>query len=374
MKILLVTPLFFPYPGGASVYFDLLSRSLAEKGEVKRIYVLTRYITAEKLAENEAKVCILRCLPNFRSRSIFLRYAERILTPLVMLILSRLLGIQLVHYHSITSYKAIHYLSCLFGVPLICDIRDLAVRNERASLLYYRLATRIICSSENICDFICSDENLKTKCVSVPIPFEFPLKQSENELTEFNTACGLEPSKPYICFAGAIIEYKGIFDLLGAFKILLSKGYGWQLVFAGPMELSTGSPEYRTFLSEIKTPGVFYLGPLNHKRTLCLIQGCSVFALPSRTEGLPRTCLEAISLGVKVILPGCVPEFRRHCPGFVLDCINPQRLADKIIEVSKSDRRPEYPFSCHDPDAVADRTYRLYVDTLSPNTRKGESL
>ena len=37
MKVMLVAPLFMPEPGGAAVYFDLLSKSLAQKQDVTKI-------------------------------------------------------------------------------------------------------------------------------------------------------------------------------------------------------------------------------------------------------------------------------------------------------------------------------------------------
>lgn len=372
MRIMLVTPLFKPRPGGASVYFELLSKDLARKKSVEKMWVLSRYLKNENIFEKHQKVWVLRCLPNVKYQKKYINFIQSISIPIIILIFSKFLRVDLVHYHSLSSYKAIYYLSFIFGIPLICDMRDLAAKNEGASLYYYRHASRIICCSENICHFVRSNAFLTNKTTYIPLPFKIPEKQTKNKLVALKRKYGLDAARPYICFAGAIIEYKGIFELIDAFKLLLSEGHEWHLIIIGPMELKKNSTNFKKFESEINLPGIFYLGPLKSTDTLGLIQDCDIFILPSKTEGLPRACLEAISLGVKAILPGCVPEFKKHCPDFVLDKIDPHKIAEKIIEVSKIDKRPTYPLSIHDCSKIVDQTYSLYMEILLPNRKRGQ--
>jgi glycosyltransferase involved in cell wall biosynthesis len=197
-----------------------------------------------------------------------------------------------------------------------------------------------------------------------------PEKQSKKKLYVLRRKYGLDAVAKYICFAGAILKYKGIFDLIEAFKRIISEGYDWQLVIIGPMELGKDSKDFRQFKSEIHSSRITYLGPLERSDTLGLIQDSDVFILPSKTEGLPRVCLEAIALGVKTILPGCVPEFKKHCPDFVLDEINPAKIAEKIIQVSKSEKRPSYPFSIHDCSQSIDQTISLYSKSILQNGKR----
>jgi hypothetical protein len=49
LRIMLVSPLFAPYPGGASVYFELLSKGLARKKDVQQIIVVSRYLKGEMI-------------------------------------------------------------------------------------------------------------------------------------------------------------------------------------------------------------------------------------------------------------------------------------------------------------------------------------
>jgi glycosyltransferase involved in cell wall biosynthesis len=248
-------------------------------------------------------------------------------------------------------------------------MRDLAAKNEHASLDYYHHASKIICCSENICEFVHSDVFLNERTIYIPIPFKSPDRYTREELDFIKKKYGLDAVARYICFAGAILKYKGVFDLMEALKILLSEGRDWRLVLIGPMELGKDSEEFKRFQSEINSSQIIYLGPLGREDTLGLIQDSDIFILPSTTEGLPRVCLEAIALGVKAILPGCVPEFKKHCPDFVLDEINPVKIAKKIMQVSKSDKRPTYPFSIHDCSQIIDQTYSLYGELIRNGKR-----
>jgi glycosyltransferase involved in cell wall biosynthesis len=365
MKILLVTPIFDPCPGGASIYFGLISELLSQKDKIKNIYILSKYIGFEKVYKRNGKITILRYLPDMGKGLRFFSIIKRLVIPFLIFSSAKLLKINLIHYHSLTSYKAIHYLSFLSGTPLICDIRDLAVKNERASLSYYHHAQKIICCSENILQFVHSDALLATKAVYIPIPFEKPEKQRNEVIDRIRKKYRINPDISYLCFVGAIIEYKGIFELIDAFKILREKGYEWQLVVIGPMELKEGSENYRRFQAEIDIPGIIYLGPLEHNETLALIQMCDIFILPSKTEAIGRVGLEAISLGVKVILPSCVPEFKKHCPEYILENIDPPSIANKILEVSEFSKTPTYPLTVHDPSKITDQTFSLYKELLS---------
>ena len=251
-------------------------------------------------------------------------------------------------------------------------MRDLAAKNEKASLFFYSHTSRIICCSENICRFVESHSLLKNNIAYIPIPFEPPAMQTKPEIDSIKRKFGISNDMKYICFAGAIIEYKGIFELIEAFKILSERGYKWYLIIVGPMEFKKGSNEYKKFEAEIKHPEIKYIGPLKRKEALGFIEDCDVFILPSKSESISRVCLEAISLGVKAILPGCVPEFKKHCPDFVLDKIDPHKIAEKIIEVSKLDKRPTYPLSIHDCSKIVDQTYLLYMEILLPNKKRAQ--
>src|SRR5512145_414748 len=133
MRVLLVTPLFFPSLSGAAVYFDTLSQMLIRVAPTARVTILTRAVAGAPRRERRGAVCVLRLLPAARARRT--RLGERsaaLATVVVMLLVSLALHSDVVHYHTLVSYRAIHRLARLFRAPLVGDMRDLAARHEGA--------------------------------------------------------------------------------------------------------------------------------------------------------------------------------------------------------------------------------------------------
>ncbi len=97
-----------------------------------------------------------------------------------------------------------------------------------------------------------------------------------------------------------------------------------------------------------------------------MVQGSEVLVLPSRSESLSRVCLEAISLGVKVVCPPKVPEFQEHCPEFALKDVKPETIAEKMEDVLSIKDVPKYPLERHDAKRVAHGLYELYRSMTTP--------
>jgi len=64
-----------------------------------------------------------------------------------------------------------------------------------------------------------------------------------------------------------------------------------------------GSDENPDWLKAMVPPGarIDIVGRMSHDESLSLIAGCRIFALPSWTEGTPRTIIEAYSRGRPVV-------------------------------------------------------------------------
>jgi glycosyltransferase involved in cell wall biosynthesis len=363
MRILFVTPLFFPMLSGAAVYFDILSREILKLEPSSDITILTRFLRDAPVIERRGQVKVLRLLPN-RVVKYFPRFQNRVsgfLTPLVVLAISKFLRIELVHYHTLASYRGIHLLARFFCTPLIGDMRDLAAKHEGASLKYYTQCKRLICASENIFEFLLSGGFSPEKLVRIPIPFEKPKPFSSSIVKEVKVKHGIPLDSPYILFVGAIIPYKGVLELFQAMELIWERFPELHLVLAGPLTDEGNRQFPEGFISFIKKyRRVKYLGPVAHSESLVLIQGAEIFVLPSRTEGLPRSCLEALSLGKKVVLPPGIPEFDKYCPEYVLEYIAPDTIARKIEMVLSSEKYGVYPLQNHDSSKIALRTIELY--------------
>lgn len=355
MRILLVTPLFLPSLSGAAVYFDTLSQEFVALDPGADVTILTRAVAGAPRQEWRGRVRVLRSLPAAgHGRLAALRAAA------IVLLTSWRLHSEVVHYHTLASYRGLHLLAPLFRAPLVGDMRDLAAKNEGASLANYRHCRRLICASENIAAFVRSQGVRADRIVHIPIPFRRPPPAAADRLAAARARHGVADG-PYVLFVGAVIPYKGVRELLGAMDIVGPRAPELRLALAGPL-----TPEgdalfpggFRAFVAE--RPRVHWLGPVAHDDVLLLLQGAEVFVLPSRTEGLPRAGLEALALGARVVLPPGIPEFDAACPEAVLEAITAEAIAAKIELVRRRPRSTTYPVDRHDATRVSALTLEVY--------------
>jgi len=79
-----------------------------------------------------------------------------------------------------------------------------------------------------------------------------------------------------------------------------------------------------------------YLGLLNEEEKIAQLETCRVFVLPSYSEGFSMAVLEALSMGVPVVVTpvGALKEIvKNNENGIVVDCGNPHLLASAIIKL-----------------------------------------
>ena len=234
---------------------------------------------------------------------------------------------------------------------LVLDVRDRLLPRRRAAAAS-RFDAVIACSGNVVAHL--RDIGLPHRRVHhVPVVQE-PLAVGKEQIEELVGRLGL--SRPYVLFAGLVKESKGIKRLLEAYAALRSEGFDRDLVVAGL--LKTRSASVRRMLDD---PGVHYLGNLARTDVLTLMAGSDVCVNPSEQEGLPRSSLEPLGLGVKALLPSCVPEFVEQCPDWV---VAPDvDLAERIAWSVASPGGPSYPIHDHLPSAVLPR----YIDVLMAN-------
>ena len=118
MRILLVTPLFFPSLSGAAVYFDTLSQAIVRRQPTASVVILTRAVAGAPRRERRGAVRVLRLLPaagppgTLRGGRI-----GAALSALMILLVSLALRSDVVHYHTLASYRGLHRLAPLFRAP-----------------------------------------------------------------------------------------------------------------------------------------------------------------------------------------------------------------------------------------------------------------
>ncbi len=110
-----------------------------------------------------------------------------------------------------------------------------------------------------------------------------------------------------LVFLGRLHPKKGVLQLLEAWALLIRRSPAvvreWELVLAGPSH-----PGYEAVLRKaagewgLEGSAVHFLGPVRGRQKHDLLSGASLFVLPSFSEGLPMTVLEAWSYGVPVLM------------------------------------------------------------------------
>lgn len=122
-----------------------------------------------------------------------------------------------------------------------------------------------------------------------------------------------------LLFLGAIIEKKGVFDLLEAVAALRGRFPQLRLVLAGTGPAQTQVAERACVLGI--TPHVELPGWVDAAARDALLANADVFVLPSYYEGMPMSVLEAMAAGLPVIASrvGGIPEmFDQEVEGLLI--------------------------------------------------------
>lgn len=168
------------------------------------------------------------------------------------------------------------------------------------------------------------------KLVFVPNPL-LP-KRSMNDVRKISGIDG-----PFILAVGRHHPQKAQDILLQAFQLLPKTMAHWQLVLIGQGELTIqlqklarelGIAERVLWPGQVENPFSYY-------------RSASIFALPSRHEGMSNALLEAMHCGLPAIVndacPGSLELVKNDINGLVTPVDNPQALAKAIVRLAEDE-------------------------------------
>jgi len=112
---------------------------------------------------------------------------------------------------------------------------------------------------------------------------------------------GLSEGK-YIIAVGRLVPEKGFHDLIAAFRAAES---GYKLVIVGDADHKDA---YSEGLRKDAGEAIVFTGFVGHGALRSLLEGASLFVLPSYNEGLPIAALEAAVLRVPILLSDIEPN------------------------------------------------------------------
>jgi glycosyltransferase involved in cell wall biosynthesis len=112
-----------------------------------------------------------------------------------------------------------------------------------------------------------------------------------------------------ILFLGWVEDFKGIFELLIAAKILRDKNINFHLTIAGDGFAITRAKEFVDTHKLVNS--ITFTGWVNQKKKISLLKSNQIFVLPSWNEGFPNALVEAMCAGMACIVTdvGMIPDY-----------------------------------------------------------------
>jgi len=360
LKILFIIPTFPPQTGGAATSFDILINGIKQNKNIRSIVLLTRYSKNVSIFYKEKNLFFYRILIFRQDDSIF-KYFLSLLNYLIVSMAVPIIilkhKINIIHYHPNGVWRVVQWITKYFNIPTIVHKGDLGKDFPRGNSF-----DKVISISENTYKFLIKNNIPSQKIISMPMLFIKPIKLNSRKLLRIKEKYRL-PEK-YLVFSGRLNHKKGIYNLLESFMELSNKEDIF-LVLVGKNLIQN---KLYNFMKTNKR--ILYFGEINQEDLYGIIQMSELLVLPSKSEGLPRVCLEAISLGTKFLCSNIVPELNRYCPNFVFEIKKPGSLEKKILSVLKSDEKPSYPFEIHNKKQTINSIINLYTELMQQQLNK----
>ncbi|MFC3883539.1 glycosyltransferase family 4 protein [Bacillus songklensis] len=151
---------------------------------------------------------------------------------------------------------------------------------------------------------------------------------------------GIADDDIVICFIGRLVREKGIFELIESFRLLKEKHQQTKLLVIGDLSLSErDQTSYKELQKLMKDEKVIATG--FRKDIPELLSISDIFVLPSYREGLPRSILEAMSMGKPIIatnIRGCREEVVDGENGFLVEKEDHFQLSEKLELLIKNEK------------------------------------
>ncbi len=363
MRLLIVTPLLPPAPGGGGIYTKLLANGLVENYSCSKVIVATEEFPGQPKHEllRSGTIEFRRIYP-YRagtSRKTICSYWNYFiqnvrLMGLPWLIHSQKIDVVLFHssllYHPGVSAQLCRWSATLSHVRWIADVRDPRLPPHKFSVLYPFDA--VIACSENVRQHLGIDKQLSSKVHLVPIPAEV-VPPDEALRTSILARFGLE-SHGYVFSSSGIVCLKGIDDSIEAVRLARQKDPSIRLVVVGK------DRDRRPHHDAAEREGILrYLGIVDHATSLSLAAEAIADLNLSRVDSMPRGSLESLLVGTPILVPKGIPELERCCSEAVVDTADHGAVARRILQLKRSRLVPRYDTSQHAVASVSQATAKV---------------
>lgn len=328
LRILRVVQSTYPeVVGGVGLHAHQLSKVQTEMGHEVTVLTTDNGDRSKQRKENRAGYSLIR-------HREFVRPFDNSITPGIVRSVSQLKSdYDVIHAHSHLYFMSnvTALLNSFTNTPLVLTNHGLIsqtapmwlqkVFNPTVGRYTFELADRVLCYTET------DRDRLRDRGVTTDIS----IVHNGIDCDQFSPISQME-RKDQVLFVGRLKEGKGAHHLIKAFNEVVEEkpSYSLKLIGDGPMrsELECLTEEYS--ISE----SVHFLGELDNEVLIRHYNESDVFALPSRSEGLPRTVLEAMSCETPVVtskLPQLKPIV--DGAGILVPPNDPSELTRAILEL-----------------------------------------
>lgn len=374
MRIVQVSPWFYPHLGGVESHVQGLSRELAARGHEVTV-VAARHTSSAPERESTDGFDIIRVKP----RMVVLR------TPIAPRIRSVLrdLPADVVHAHlppplsARYAADACEHLRRPLVITYHCDVEIPSILGAFIETVYRRSlgastlerAARVIVTTKTYA--ATSRAVWRHNPVVIPNAVDVHRFGPEVDGRAVRSRLKIPPERPVVLLVGRIVPHKGVEHFLEAARYLP----GVQLLVAG----EGSSLETMEGLAHSLGVGdrVRFLGRVSQENLPKIYAACDVFVLPSvsRLEAFGIVALEAMATGKPVVvadIPGVREVIEDGREGLLADPVNPRDLAEKIrrlvadpaLRAEMGRRGREKVLATFTTEAVADQILQVYQDVL----------
>ncbi|MFX1510810.1 MAG: glycosyltransferase family 4 protein [Promethearchaeota archaeon] len=328
--------------GGGPMYWSQLSDHLIRRGH--EVTILSG-IPPEGEFASPNTIGLLPVRSNLRSRSIatlMSRYAFKRQYVSAVCSFASMWQPDIIHTVPPIASEAALHAGNKVGVPVVVSVlshieaqwSQVEVGRVRSRLFRYlesralrKPFTRIICLTHRSEQVLAAEGVLADRIVYVPHAVDITRFHAD-VASIFRNQLGLSKESFVIGYAGALTQEKGFDQLLGAIH-RLSDVRDLHLLVAGEISLH---PKWKEFVNQSKLRRVHFLGHLEHNQMPGFMASLDLFIIPSLTETLPTTLLEALATGTPVLASavGGVSEFLQSEWGVTLETPETSNIVDAL--------------------------------------------
>ena len=148
---------------------------------------------------------------------------------------------------------------------------------------------------------------------------QYAYKSENNDTVKVTMACRL-------------LRDKGVFEYIGAVKILKNKGYNIEYELYGDIDIGNPATLTSNDLIKIKDEGLISLYGFSNSISN-IFSKTNIVVLPSYREGLPKVLIEAAACGRAVVttnVPGCRDAIEKNTTGLLCELKDSESLANEI--------------------------------------------